>query len=95
MSVLRSECWEWPGWKYKSGYGRIWFNGKYWLTHRLAYYWAKKAPRDRFERLHVLHRCDNPGCYNPEHLWLGTNNDNIRDRVIKGRSYNGRGRRKV
>jgi DNA invertase Pin-like site-specific DNA recombinase len=39
--------------------------------------------------LHVLHRCDNPPCCNPTHLFLGTNNDNIADRVKKNRSAKG------
>ena len=41
--------------------------------------------------LHVLHKCDNRMCIKPEHLFLGTNADNVRDRVAKGRSYRPKG----
>lgn len=43
--------------------------------------------------LHVLHRCDNPACCNPDHLWLGTNADNVKDKLSKNRGHNFNGTR--
>jgi hypothetical protein len=53
------------------------------LAHRLAWEYAYGPIPDG---LQVLHRCDNPPCINPEHLWLGTNVDNMADRQRKGRT---------
>jgi len=57
-------------------------------AHRLA--WIKTYG-DISSGLHVLHKCDNRKCIKPEHLFLGTNADNVRDRVAKGRSHRPKG----
>ena len=84
------ECWHWKG-KARCGksklYGQLWLDGKNATPHRASYEIANGV----FDkRLHVLHRCDNPICVNPNHLWLGTNEDNIRDKMAKGRWKGGR-----
>lgn len=76
------ECWEWLAGKQSDGYGAFRFAGTMQLAHRVAYKLAKGAFD---ETLHVLHRCDNPGCVNPAHLFLGTNQDNVDDKVAKNR----------
>ena len=73
-------CWDWEGY-YRDGYGTIRYQGKTWLAHRLSY---KLFVGDLGE-FHVLHKCDNRKCVNPDHLYLGTNSDNVRDRVSRNR----------
>ena len=81
------ECWEWTGARERAGYGFLH------ASHRPRRWW--KAHRVSWE-IHfgaipqgacVLHRCDNPPCVNPRHLWLGSRRDNNRDRVRKGRGH--------
>lgn len=82
------ECWEWNGFKNTLGYGRAWWRGTLYLAHRLAWIEANgPIPAD----MKVLHRCDNPPCCNPTHLFLGTDADNARDRDRKGRLGDRRG----
>lgn len=76
-------CWNWKGGKTKQGYGKARFLGKFILAHQLAAkLWLRKSPSDARQ---VLHRCDNPSCFNPKHLFLGTQVDNMADCRMKGR----------
>ena len=76
------ECWIWSRCIGTGGYGRAVFEGKHQLAHRVAWQTAfGPIP----ERKHVLHRCDNPLCVNPKHLWIGSHKDNMEDRDAKGR----------
>lgn len=82
-SMLReSGCIEYTGIKFPSGYGRVQFKKKTWYAHRLSYTLYKG---EITKGLHVCHKCDNPCCINPEHLFLGTVKDNMQDRDAKGR----------
>lgn len=76
-------CWLWQGSHSAGGYGKTAINGQCDIyTHRLAYELSYgPIPPGQF----VCHRCDNPPCGNPAHLWLGTNHDNVQDSVSKGR----------
>lgn len=86
-------CWVWTGVLWKDGYGRIRpGTGKQYVSaHRFSWELHYGHIRDG---LCVLHRCDNPACVNPAHLFLGTNRDNIDDMMNKGRSCKGRSRMK-
>lgn len=83
------ECWNWLASTHRKGYGQINLGdrGKGMISsHRLS--WIihyGEIPND----MHVLHKCDNPKCVNPKHLFLGTNIDNVRDMKQKGRTRKG------
>jgi hypothetical protein len=85
-----NECWPWTGRIDQDGYGRFDVDGRPQLAHRIA--WTiegGKEPWIEGEVACVLHRCDNPPCCNPFHLFLGTRADNNADMRAKGRSYTG------
>lgn len=80
------DCWEWTGNKNMLGYGMIWYDGKNIRAHRVSYLIFNG---DLSDNLFVCHKCDNPSCVNPSHLFLGTSKDNMRDMIKKGRAKMG------
>ena len=76
------ECWEWQASCGFRDYGKFRIGPTYIAAHRVAYY-LEYGPFD--ERLLVCHKCDNPKCVRPEHLFLGTQSDNNWDKIKKGR----------
>lgn len=87
--ILPTRCWVWTAkWKTSEGYGRLWVNRKAAYPHRLSFE-MHNGPIE--SGMKVCHRCDNPPCVNPEHLFAGTTLDNAKDCVAKGRIGNRRG----
>lgn len=79
-------CWEWNGAKNINGYGILNIDQVPILTHRLAW----KSENGEIENgLHVLHKCNNPPCCRPSHLYLGKDKENARDRVLAGTTTKG------
>ena len=82
------ECWEWTGSRHQFGHGRLNTSGRTTGAHRIAWE-ITHGPVP--PGLCVLHRCDNPPCVRPTHLFLGTIGDNNRDMHDKGRHRHGLG----
>ena len=81
------ECWEWARGRGGTGYGGFYWKGLTHTAHRIAFmlaYGSMPEPPN-----FVLHRCDNPACCNPRHLYPGTKKQNSRDMVDRGRHKNG------
>ena len=83
--VLKTDhCWEWTATKNHDGYGQFKLDRRMVKAHRASYLIFNS---DIPNNLCVLHVCDNPGCVNPGHLTLGTQQDNADDREVKGRGH--------
>ena len=83
--VYKSACWNWTGSLNEKGYGLFRIGGRKGKAEK-----AHRVSWEMFngpipENLHVLHLCDNRKCVNPEHLFLGTHQDNMKDMMTKGR----------
>jgi hypothetical protein len=82
------DCWEWKASRDELGYG--FFRAKSGKSMVKAHRWCWIITNGDPGSLHVLHRCDNPPCVNPNHLFLGDHQDNMQDRNEKGRTTRGR-----
>jgi len=84
--ISDSGCWEWVGSMDRNGYGSFSMNGKSMGAHRASWLLYEG---DIPEGMLLCHKCDNPSCVNPGHLFLGTQSDNMRDAYNKGRIKRG------
>lgn len=82
-----SGCWEWIGNLNAWGYGRLNYKSQHFAAHRYSYeYFHGQIP----DNIYVCHKCDNPKCVNPDHLFLGDAKSNMADKVRKGRHVGSR-----
>lgn len=84
---LKSRCWEWTAYTCSFGYGYMGVGPRTHSAHRISW----MIHTGKMPKLCVLHKCDNPACVRPDHLFLGTRADNAHDMFAKGRSYDRRG----
>jgi|SRR5882672_1683595 len=83
--IIVGTCWMWSGQKNNMGYGVIGLgHDKMSKVHRVAY----EVFKGSLVKPLVCHSCDHPACFNPDHLWNGTQKDNLQDMTRKGRRRN-------
>lgn len=78
-------CTEWLWGRDEKGYGLMWFEGTTRRVHRVAYCLANGLSLSDIKGLVVRHKCDNPGCCNPDHLEEGSQKENVEDMFLRGR----------
>lgn len=79
------DCWIWKGGRNDRGYGHIFVDYKVRMATHVS--WEFANGKDFPKGMCACHSCDTPACVNPNHLWVGTNGDNNRDCVAKGRNH--------
>ena len=91
----QSDCWNWNASSDKQGYGQFatYSNGR--MKNNKAHRVSALLANMNIEGLCVCHTCDNPKCVNPNHLFVGTQLDNMRDKVFKGKSKNTGGKKNL
>lgn len=88
IAVDENNCWLYLGATSNFGYGYFWLHGKNVYAHRASWE-LHRGPITG--GMNVLHTCDVTGCINPDHLWLGTHQENTNDMIAKGRRVQLRG----
>lgn len=88
LTANPERCWHWQKGKQNKGYGVFGIGRKAFLAHRVAYLIGHGRDPGKFC---VCHKCDNPSCVNPKHLFLGTTIQNLKDMTKKGRRVHGEG----
>lgn len=78
---MNTPCWQWTGTMESKGYGTMRVRGRPMKAHRLSLQIHGINPGNMF----VCHHCDNPACVNPDHLYLGSGMDNVKDMISRGR----------
>lgn len=96
----KTDCWEWLGSCNNTGYGTVAWSGTVFTAHRVAAYLSgmvtsMSAPKNAKESTHILHKCDNRKCCNPEHFFLGSYTDNQIDAYKKRRKTQPQGEHHV
>jgi len=90
-SVLekRTGCWLWVKSVNRFNYGQMSYKNKTTLSHRVSYCESNQLELSSIEGLSVLHKCNNPSCVNPDHLYIGNQKENMKDMVISKNSLFG------
>jgi hypothetical protein len=83
---VKGTCKEWTKARNEHGYGLAWCPSKRKTVYAHRRAWIEHHRREIPEGMIVMHLCDNPGCINPDHLKLGTHQDNMTDKALKGRA---------